>query len=456
MARTNSATTLANWLAALKLHVEAKPIVIPRLSGEDWRALEGSRKGVSEFTTALPHHEFEHVKAPTLCLVLAESDSDNYAYIGLMGGRGAVTTLQSRVKISRVVTIFPPTPTALAQLPSTAAHRTALTKRLELPERLTALSPKLSAELVDGLAAIEQNAGPLRTVAAALNVPRKFGSIGAVQEDAIRSALKAFGLGQDERAQKLELISGRDTALERVPIIEDGAIEHDARTMPGYDLVGSDMTGRATFVRRQERLEIFTANRRQLEKAFGVDLVYLNVTRRNIVMLQYKMLEPPRGNGTDWTFTPDEQLAKELERMHKFGTRNAAPVGEYRFNPSVFYLKFVRRDGAYRQAGIILPIDHYEKFVTLSAAQGSRGGIRVSYEALGGSYMREAPFLDLIRAGYVGAYSDTTKLLEVLVTGVLDRGRAVVAAIQTRIDTDHAGATEEIKGYFGDLDVSPN
>jgi hypothetical protein len=60
---------------------------------------------------------------------------------------------------------------------------------------------------------------------------------------------------------------------------EDSVIEHDARHLPGFDLVGSDITGRAVFTKDRERLEIFTANRRPLEHVFGVDLIYLNATR---------------------------------------------------------------------------------------------------------------------------------------------------------------------------------
>ena len=83
-------------------------------------------------------------------------------------------------------------------------------------------------------------------------------------------------------------------------------VEHDARHMPGYDLVESHLTGRAVFTRNDQRLEIYTANRRDLEHVFGVDLIYLNASRQNIVMLQYKMLEPLRKDGeTDWIYRPD-------------------------------------------------------------------------------------------------------------------------------------------------------
>ena len=270
-------------------------------------------------------------------------------------------------------------------------------------------------------------------------------------------ALKAFGLGPDDRAISLDLTPRRATALARVPIIEDGAIEHDARNVPGLDLIGSDITGRALFSRGRERLEIFTANRRQLERAFGVDLIYLNVTQRNLAMLQYKMLEPPKGKTTDWTFSPDEQLHKELARMRKFAKVNAPGPHEYRLNPAAFFLKFVKRDGALRQSGLIVPIDHYDSFIQSAAARGARSSLRIGYEALGGSYLREQPFLDLIRAGYIGSYADSTAQLVTLVKGVLCRGRAVVAAIQASVteiapEAASAGDDDDFENSQGGLE----
>jgi hypothetical protein len=421
------------WYDALKAHVEKKPAVILRIAENDWESLQESRRGVGEFTTAFPHAAFAKLQAPTVCLLLAESEGEPHAYLGLIGARSAITTLQSRVKIKRAVAIEPASTDALVALLDNSAHQRAFEERLRLDQPLTVLSPKLSGHLIERLASVSANVGPMRTLAASLAVPRRFRSNDALQEDAIRMALKAFGLGPDDRASALDLTPRRATALARVPIIEDGAIEHDARKVPGFDLIGSDLTGRALFSRGRERLEIFTANRRQLERAFGVDLIYFNVTRRNLAMLQYKMLEPPKGNATDWTFTPDDQLDKELVRMRKFAKVNEPGPHEYRLNPAAFFLKFVKRDGALRQSGLIMPIDHYDGFVQSPAARGPRGSLRISYESLGGSYLREQPFLDLIRAGYIGSYADSTKQLMTLVKGVLGRGRAVVAAIQTSV-----------------------
>jgi hypothetical protein len=86
----------------------------------------------------------------------------------------------------------------------------------------------------------------------------------------------------------------------------------------------------------------------------------------------------------------------------------------------------------------MMPIDHYDGFVRSPASRGPKGGLRIGYDALGGSYLRELPFLDLIRAGYIGTYADSTAHLMTLVKGVLGRGRAVVAAIQTSVGDDTA------------------
>jgi hypothetical protein len=84
----------------------------------------------------------------------------------------------------------------------------------------------------------------------------------------------------------------RQTALAGARLQEDTVIEHDARWIPGWTMDSSDVTGRAVFTQGREELQVFTANKQPLEQLFGVDLIYLNETRRSIVMVQYKMMEP--------------------------------------------------------------------------------------------------------------------------------------------------------------------
>jgi hypothetical protein len=177
-----------------------------------------------------------------------------------------------------------------------------------------------------------------------------------------------------------------------------------------------------------------------LEHVFGVDLVYWNAIRHNIVMLQYKMLEPERGGDeTDWIYRPDSKFDPEVRRMQRFAAQQNAGTHEYRLNPTVFYLKFVKRDGAISNGGIIMPIEHFEHFSRDPSSRGPKNGLRVSYTGLAGRYLREGAFLDLVRCGYIGAHAETTKFLKTLVDAVRHNDRSVIAAIEARISSDQGG-----------------
>ncbi len=422
------------WLDALKQYVEKRPMVVLNFDEDEWESLQESRRGTNEFTIARPHRLLEGVVVPTPCIFYGGGDDKGQLYFGLIRSRQSITTLESRIKIERAVRIGPSGTKQLLSLITNARYVSMLKNRLNARQPVVLLSPKLSSHLVERLVSIASNRAPMRAVAEMLSIPRQFQGNADLQRDAVRLAFSAFGLKSSDSVRSLELVDGRDTALAQVPLMEDSVIEHDARRIPGYDLVHSDVTGRAVFERFGERLEVFTANRRDLEHCFGVDLIYLNSTRRNIVMLQYKMLEKLqiKSGETDWIYRPDSKLAGQIAQMSKFSKDHSPGPHEYRLNPNVFFLKFVKRDGAISGGGIITPLDHFEKFRLDPTCKGPRNGLRVSFNSLGGCYLREGAFLDLVRSGYVGAYVTTTKQLMVLVEEILKGNRAVVAAIQKR------------------------
>jgi hypothetical protein len=421
------------WLANLKLLVEEKPLVVFQFNEEEWARLRESRRGANEFTVARSHELFAKVRVPSACLVIGEDNDGSEVYFGLVSSRSAITTLESRIKVKRALRIQPSSRSDIIKLVTNRVHARNLSDRLATTTFVVPLSSKLSVHLVERFASIKSNLGAMRAVAAPLSAPKKYLSMEAMQEDAVQMALRAFGLSPDDQAVSLELARGEDTALARVNIMEDSVIEHDARTFPGYELTSSYITGRAVFENGRERLEVFTANRRPLESVFGVDLIYLNLTCRNIVMVQYKMLEPENDEDgiKDWIYRPDAQLDSEINRMHKFGREHPAGPYEYRLNPQVFYLKFVKRNGALSNAGIVMPVDHFELLRADPKCKGQRGAVRVSFEKLAGRYLRQGPFLDLLRAGYIGSTVETTAYLKELIKAVVQGNRAVVGAIQS-------------------------
>jgi len=440
------------WLDDLKAILQKKPLVVFQFDEEEWARLRESRRGANEFTIARSHELFEKVRVPTACLVIGKDDDGSAVYFGLASSRGPVTTLESRIKVKRALHIQPSSKADILKLVTDKAHARNLRGRLASRESVIALSPKLSVHLVEKLAEIEGNRGAMRAAVASLSAPKYFRGVDALQEDAVHTALRAFGLSPGDQAISLELARDQDTALARINIMEDSVVEHDGRTFPDYELVGSDITGRAVFEKGHERLEVFTANRRPLEQVFGVDLIYVNVTRQNIVMVQYKMLKPRqrKGGDKDWIYRPDANLDSEIERMRNFGKKHPPGPYEYRLNPQVFYLKFVKRNGSLTNAGIVMPIDHFERLRADPSCQGPRGAVRVSFESLAGRYLRQGPFLDLIRAGYIGGTAETTAYLKELVDAVVEGDRAVVAAIQSNREEDDVFSG--VSGGVSDID----
>lgn len=433
-------TQAISWLDILRQHLLARPCAILRLDESNSDQLQASRRGLNEFTLARAHELCADIKTPTICIIFGElpewgspDGAKHFAYIGLISSRSPVTTLETRIKIKRAVKITPTTEQAMLALLGRTAHATCLQKKLQSSEDLLVLSSKLSSALIERLVTIPGNQGPIRAVAESLVTPNRYTDFAAVQEDAVQTALKMFGLAANDRACRVELAESQPTALARVPVMEDSVIEHDARAVPGYTLSASHITGRALFEKGSDQLEVFTANRRGLEHVFGVDLIYLNLTKKNIVMVQYKMLEPNGGQGemADWLYRPDAKMADEVGRMRIFANAHAPGLLEYRLNPEVFYLKFVKRDGSFTSGSIIIPVDHYGRLLQTPTCRGPRGGIRISYNSLDGRYIRQTAFFDLIKSGYIGAYSDTTAALSTLVGAVLNGDRAVVAAVQS-------------------------
>lgn len=418
-----------HWFKKLEQLVRKHPLAVLRLDSEQQELLSsGIRSETISFSIALPRAALRELRVPTACLLITEDQGRKKTYFSSATGKSPVTTFESRLMIENVRPIIPDGEESIIALVTERRFASDLRSRLGIPKRLVRLSPMLSVHLIDKLAEVRGNRDEMRRVASGLESPRTYSDNKALQEDAVNSALRVFGLTPRDAATSVE-IEG-PTALGRVPIREDTVIEHDAHHIPEFALTASDLTGRAVFKKGRERLEVITANRSPLEEVLGVDLIYLNAIKRNIVMVQYKMLEPTReDDDTDWIYRPDDQFGKQVDRMKSFSFPEPPEPHEYRLNPQAFYLKFVRRDASLGKSPITMPIDHFEVLQNDPAFKGPRGAFRISFDALDGRYLRQTAFFDLLRSGYIGAYAQDTKNLEILIEEILKGNRAVVAAV---------------------------
>jgi hypothetical protein len=446
MAKDDSDDT---WIQELKAHVALRPIVILNLEERELLGLKATREGMRQFSLTRAHDDARGISTPCICLFFAEKTrpfggqaDPPAAYAAVFKAKGAAATLDSRLTIRRGVEIRPSTPAGLIELFRGGKFEQDIKKRLDKDASLVPLGPKESVKLMEKLLADEANRGPLRTVAGGLTKPGA-DSIERLQLNALRLALRAFGLPEDAPAATMNLARSSKTGLTRLNVHEDGVIEHDARVVPGYEFVSSNVRGQATFRKGHQTLEVYTANRRKLEEAFGVDLIYLNLFHRNAVLVQYKMLQPQGSDDEpkDWVYREDKHLQKQLKTMRLFSLNAGTPDG-FRLSREAFYFKFVRRHESESSTNVLLPLGHFEEILQDKASRTAGGNVRVGYKGLDGRYMRQTAFIDLLQAGYIGSDASTTEHLRTLIDSVMSGDDALVVAVQrlTRAeerDSDH-------------------
>lgn len=422
----NSFARLAEW-------VGDKPLIIAHFDQDLSDALHDSRQGFDHLTIVRPHAVFHDLKVPTLCIVEIEEDNGPRCYLGAVTRKKAVSTFDTRLTIKRLRSISPSSLAALPDQLSQKRQRSLLAQRIPEGTGFTVLSPKLSSALVELLAQDNGNHSALEQAMALIPTLRKLSPEAWAQEDAIALALDIFGIRSSVAPKSVALKTGTTSGvgLLGAHLYEDNVVHADATSLPGFERIAQDATGRAVFEKSDERLVIYTANKLPLETMLGVDLIYVNETRGNIVMIQYKMLE--EGNGKDWIFRSDKQLKAEIGRMKippTDGIKN-----DYRLHPDPFFFKFVKRKVVDDSPqSLILSLDHVLQVLGSSQSTGKKGGIRMSYQGLDGTYLREADMIGLIRSGYVGTHRVQTDALSVLIDEVARGNRALVLAWQAYRD----------------------
>jgi len=395
----NAAEELAQW-------VEKKPLIIKAFDKEDSTKLMYSRGGgLEKITFTKPHNEVNILKLPTPCLFELTTYDGIHCFIGVIERKAAVSTLDSRVTVVKLQEISISSFDLFCKSISNKGHRNRFEKHLQKKTEIETLTPRLSSHLIRILAADPSNQIALEAIVAQLPGLHTKTDHEISRENALKTALEVFGCDMRDIPKELYIKPNASTALShlnRVYLREDTVINRDAAQIDGFVLKNMDVTGRAVFLKNKERLEVYTANRNPLEKVFGVDLIYYNQTLGSIVMVQYKMLEKTDGDeNRDWIFRPDKQTREEISRM--IIPKIQLGVNDYRLNNSPFYFKFVERIGTKSSIkSFIISLDHLNQLLKSPQAKGPRGGIRINYSALEGTYLRETNFINLIRSGYIG------------------------------------------------------
>lgn len=419
---------------------ETKPLVLLRFEDGFEAALKETRHGLARFTVVKRHHALNELKLPTLCIAEMGDGGSRGFYVGVVKSRAVVGTLDSRVTVLRLQELTLDSLDGLAATLKGKHFQTLLKARLTTGQFATALSPKLSVAVIEALAKNAANRRAIEAAAARVPMLRQKSVPEWEQLDAIKTAMAAFGLGKSDFSQSLEMVEDSNSALGHLDshnahVLEDNVITKDASVIPGLALVGKHVTGKAVFINGLERLVVYTANKGPLEEMLGVDLIYINETTGNTVMVQYKMLTSHfdlRTCRTDWIFRPDDQFEFEVGRM-KLPEVNGSQE-DYRLHRSPFFFKFVRRKGDGKShSSFVMTLDHLNHYRSSPDSKGPKGGVRVSFDSLKGVYLRETDLLGLIRSGYIGTHRVQTAALKPIIQAVSEGKRSLVLAWQKTI-----------------------
>ena len=414
--------------------VQKKPMILIRLNEAFSESLNNSRQGFEHLTIVKPHSILQDFKLPTLCLMETQEQGASRCYLATATRKIAISTFDTRLTIKKLRPITSPSLQELGGKLTDARMKRMFGERMPAEGDFSNLSPKLSGHLIKMLAADSENQAALDTALSQLPKLRQAPNADWAQEDAIQAAMDAFGIRGTAVPEEISLKRGATSGLSLIGayLYEDNVVHADASQLPGFDAIAPDVTGRAVFQKGDERLVIYTANKLPLETMLGVDLIYINETRGNVVMVQYKMLEEDKKAKGDWHFRPDKQLRDEIARMKIPAIQ--ATRADYRLSRNPFFFKFVKRKivDDYHQS-FLVSLDHLNHILASPAAKGPRGGIRMSYDVLDGTYLREADMVGLIRSGYVGTHGAETAALATILDAVAKGNKAVVLAWQRKV-----------------------
>ena len=423
------AVKIANW-------VRKKPMILICFDQTLSESLYNSRSGFEHLTMVKTHSVLQAIKLPTLCLLESQEHNTTRCYLATVTRKTAVSTFDSRLTIKKLRVLKQASLRSIEALITDLRMRRLLSDRIPDEGGIASLSPKLSAHLIEVLARDSENQSALDTAFSLLPRLRRIPHINWAQEDAIQFAINAFGIRGYGIPDQVVLRHGTSSGLGLIGayIYEDNVVHSDASQLPGFDVIASDVTGRAVFQKGDERLIIYTANKLPLERMLGVDLIYINETRGNVIMVQYKMLKEDRQDSgrADWLFRPDKQLHDEIARMRLPAFEGS--LNDYRLSRNPFFFKFVKRkivDNSHQS--FLVSIDHLKQVLVAPENRGPKGGIRLSYEALDGTYLRESDMLGLIRSGYIGTHRAETAALATIIQEVARGNKAMVLAWQQKI-----------------------
>ncbi|SDP10421.1 hypothetical protein SAMN05428975_0317 [Mucilaginibacter sp. OK268] len=387
-----------------------------------------------------------------LCLNVGRYD-EPVTYLCILKKQGRVATAQARVKGLKCLALEKVIPAELIQfLPENQKTRAAA----YFNDNYRQFSPKLGEHLYRALKLLmPELSKAIDDLYETMHrpVPRRIASReqdAAVEKDALGLTLDIFGVDRSAVFRSWSL-NGEGlgnsflSGLKEFAVYEDDVINYDLRSFPGFDTVSGDhITGLVEFESEDgEKLTVINANRKPLEKAMGIDLIYFHRKYESFVMVQYKMMDQRSEEHTGLYFNPNQgSHDEELKRLKSLKTNIAAQtkgsgLTAYRFSDCALFFKLCKKfemkwDDDSVAPGMYIPLDQWELLLTDDSTLGRAGGRQFGYHTLGKRYLSKETFVDLVQAGLIGTCDEASKKIAAFVEDAIAQGHSVMYAVDER------------------------
>jgi hypothetical protein len=409
---------------------------------DEWRREYGLQERIEidgTFTEAVSAPDWQYKDAEIVFLSL-DGNAIDYLCLGRRGYR--VATLKHRIRFTRFYHFDPPILLNELAEEFSARLRPHLVRTSQGDGRrvppatwreLIDLVMRLRPESADAFASLQRARGA---------VMKRFTKSRTVIEerDAVNVAMRIAGM--DER-ELLAWEPGDDddppepflAALATAEGYEAPMIEHDATVFGDWHLVRKHLRGATFFRRGGRRLAVFNVNARSVEKTLGVDLIYYTARYNAYVLVQYKRMVREDGDTAGYRPT-DAAYQKEIAAMEAFERdfcdTDAGALHAYRLHPGPFYFKLCDADSCAvdsttMASGIYLPLDYWQRVVLDPRSKGTRGGVRVTRDAVMRSIANPV-FVELVQDGWIGSRTCRSGVIESIVNAWLKDDHSLILA----------------------------
>ncbi|MFB7558991.1 hypothetical protein [Streptomyces brevispora] len=223
--------------------------------------------------------------------------------------------------------------------------------------------------------------------------------------------------------------------VEAQPALEDHLITHDTTTMLGWLSEATSHVAWREFREHGRTLLVANANRTAAESLLGCDIIFYNVSRHSLVLVQYKKLDAEKGGF--YYPNSDRNLAKELIRMRsldRYAEMQRGVGDEQRLDTSPSWIKLCHPRSLLPHTSEMVHGMYFSRkqFESLRddarLKDGRQGAVRFGYKNVPG-YLDNTLFTRLVESGQIGTTGTSTDLVRQQVIRSFRGQRSLVLAV---------------------------